>query len=84
MAIGSVIFGLVIVALLGVCAWAAIHDVNEWKQFAAAHNCRVVGHMDSSTAVGPSLSGKGGVAVVFIPGKKGYQCDDGVTYWRSE
>lgn len=76
------IIGIIIVALLALGVWAAMHDANEWKQFSVEHHCKVVGHMSGSTAVGPSTGGKGGVAVVFVPGKTGYACDDGQTYWR--
>lgn len=79
---GEGLLVVIIVAIIGLCAWAAIHDTNEWKQFSIAHHCRVVGQMDGSTAVGPSIGGKGGVSVVYVPGKTGWLCDDGITYWR--
>lgn len=65
---------------------AAVEDQREWETFAATHECRVVGQMRGSTGtgVGPIIGGSGGVAVTstYIPGKTGYACNDGVTYWR--
>lgn len=72
--------GAVIVALLGILLYACIEEGNEWQAFSAAHHCRVVGKMESSTAPGITMNGK--FAMTFIPGKTGFQCDDGITYWR--
>lgn len=77
--------GAFLVALLGFVFYMAMADDKEWATFAAAHNCKVVGQISgsSTTAVGIAPS-NGAVTItpVYIPGKTGYQCDDGVTYWR--
>lgn len=76
------------VACIPLAIYAAIQEQHEWNAFSAAHACRVIGHMEGSTStgVGPSTGGNGGVAIVVtsIPGKIGYQCDDGQQYWRNE
>jgi len=72
-----------IVLTLGALIWVSIVEQREWDAFAASHQCKVVGKIDSSTGVGPVIGQNGGVTVVTIPGKTGYLCSDGVTYWRS-
>lgn len=76
------IFGIGIVLVAILLVWVAIADGNHWATFQKDHHCRIVGKMEPSTGVGPAMGGKGGIAVVFIPGKTGYLCDDGITYWR--
>lgn len=72
--------------LLAFVVWAAIEDGRQWDAFRQAHNCRIVGKMrgDMVTTVAPIIGGNGGVAVGVssTPDKTGWQCDDGVTYWR--
>lgn len=66
--------------------WGAIEDQRQWSAFSAAHACKIVGHMsgDTVTTVAPIIGGNGGIAVGVssTPSKTGWQCDDGVTYWR--
>lgn len=73
---------LIVVAIL-----AAICEQGQWERFAEEHHCKVVGRTSSSTGVGvgPISTGNGigvGVITTVTPGKTGYLCDDGVTYWR--
>jgi hypothetical protein len=77
LAIGLVVF-------LGLVIWAAIADEQQWREFAAKHECRVVGKIAASSSTGTAIGTNGQVSVVPIynPGKTGYQCNDGVTYWR--
>ena len=75
---------IIIVGLLLV--FFGIKGSNEWKVFAKEHNCKIVGRIAGSTqtGVGPVMGNSGGIAVIItpVPGKTGYLCDDGVTYWR--
>lgn len=59
-------------------------DREQWAKFAAENNCRVVGKMSGSTSTGFGVTSNGqmGTVVTSTPGKTGYLCDDGVTYWR--
>lgn len=71
----------VCVLLLGLAVWLAVLEDEEWQAFAEAHHCVVVGEMRSSVA--PTMTfGSGDIGATFIAKKTGYQCDDGVTYWR--
>ncbi|WP_084596120.1 ADP-ribosylglycohydrolase family protein [Pseudomonas massiliensis] len=76
--------------LLGVAAalvglvWYLDAANERWKAFAEQHHCRKVGEVspDVSTGVAVTMSGQLAHVTTFDPGKTGYQCDDGVTYWR--
>lgn len=78
--------GLTLVGFVALAAVVAVHEGERWQAFAAEHHCKVVGRMSDSlaTTVGPVVGGQGGMAVgvTVVPGKTGYACDDGVTYWR--
>ena len=76
----------VIVAVIGLIFYAAVQENREWEAFAAAHECRVIGHMtgSSTSSIGVSSNGQTVVTPVYIPGKIGYACNDGLQYWRDE
>jgi len=82
------LIGLIVLAI-PFMIMAAIQNQREWETFATAHNCKIIGKMDGDTSVGvaPVIGGNnnGGIAVVTTTtsGKTGYQCDDGITYWRN-
>lgn len=82
--------GSLIVLLVVACVFGIREEMREqraWLIWASEHACKVIGHMEGSTdtGIGPSTGGNGGVAVVTVttPSKTGYQCDDGMTYWRN-
>lgn len=85
---GWLILLLFVLMLLALPAtvWVAYEESQRWDEFKVANNCRVVGKMsgDTFTTVGPNLGGSGGVSIGIgsTPGKTGWQCDDGMTYWR--
>lgn len=76
--------GTMLVVLLGGALWAGHVDAKRWAKFSAEHDCRVVGKMNGTVGVGTAVKPGGGVATVttYEPGKTGYLCNDGVTYWR--
>ncbi len=82
------LIAVAIVAIVAVAIVGTIQSEKKWNAFRAAHACKVVGQMDGSTStgVGPNMGGSGGVSVVLVsnPGKTGWLCDDGVTYWRNK
>lgn len=83
----GIVMGGVLVLLAVLLVFAikgSIQEQHAWDRFQVDHKCRIVGETDSSTGIGPTFGGKGGVAVVIVPGKTGWLCDDGVTYWRSK
>jgi hypothetical protein len=73
-----------VVALLGLLIWGAVVESRQWSEFRVAHNCKVVGKTSPSTGVGFGMGGNGqmGTVIATTPGKTGWLCDDGVTYWR--
>ena len=83
-----IMFGAVVVGVLVLMLYAVHQDAVEWKEFAAEHSCKVVGRVSGSTGTGfgTTVGANGqigfGPTIVSVPGKTGYQCDDGVTYWR--
>ncbi|EFG3257245.1 hypothetical protein HSX74_004432 [Salmonella enterica] len=81
--LGIALFGAVIggVALM---LGEAQQERDDWREFAAAH-CKVIEKRDgqSTTGVGVSLTGKVGTFFGSTSSQTGYQCDDGVTYWKN-
>ncbi len=77
-----------ILLLLILTVFASIEEAAQWEQFAAENGCRVVSKVSASTGVGTGTvvgaNGQVGVGTVttYTPGKTGYLCNDGVTYWR--
>lgn len=66
--------------------WFSSNQEKEnWKSFAAEH-CKIIEKRDgqSTTGVGMSLTGKIGAFFGRSSAQTGYQCDDGVTYWKNE
>jgi|SRR5262245_2228907 len=67
---------------------AGIREEARWNAYKSDHNCRIVQQVSGSTGVGVTVttSPNGGIGVapttISVPGKTGWLCDDGVTYWR--
>lgn len=59
-------------------------DEAAWKAWAREHECRVVGRERASVASTTGVNSAGAVVsgVTVVPGRTGYACNDGVTYWR--
>lgn len=78
--------GAVTVGLIVIMCVVLANEERRWQEFKAAHECKVVGRMsgDVTTTVAPIIGGNGGVAfgVSVSPDKTGWQCNDGITYWR--
>lgn len=79
--------GISILLLIGIIYILALEN-KTWKQFAREHQCKLVGKSSGDTAptIGSAVGPNGQVSIVVgvttTPGKTGYLCDDGVTYWR--
>jgi hypothetical protein len=75
-------------ALIPLTIRAMHQEAKEWAAFAEAHDCKVVGKISGSTGtgLGVGVMPNGQIGTVMttttIPGKTGYACNDGVTYWR--
>jgi hypothetical protein len=74
---------LVIAAVAGLI-YLFVLDGREWESFKEAHHCHIVGKVSGSVVTTPIFGGDNGVSigVSTIPSKTGWQCDDGITYWR--
>ncbi|WGH28357.1 hypothetical protein 13AC503A_gene0048 [Aeromonas phage 13AC503A] len=68
--------------------WLASESEAHWQQFKTDHHCELVGKMEGTAvfSTGAAVGPNGTVGVVpttsYIPGKEGWKCDDGITYWR--
>lgn len=78
------LMGIGIGAFLILALVAAIKEEQHWNAFKAAHKCKVVAQISGSvgTTVGSDMNGSVVVGTTSIPGKTGWLCDDGVTYYR--
>ena len=72
----------VLILVVGIACCAVRKEKTRWEDFAIAHHCRVTQQVSGDISVAPIIGGNGGIAVASTPGKTGYSCDDGVTYWR--
>ena len=87
---GRLFLLFVAVAILAIptVAWMAARERAQWREFAAAHDCKKVAHVRGGvnvvSGVGVTPDGKVGVVTgtEIEPDKTGWLCDDGVTYWR--
>jgi hypothetical protein len=69
-------FGILIALLIA----AEIQNEMEWKEFAQAHACRVIGKSASSSSY--VLMSNGKMGTVENSGTTTYRCDDGIDYTR--
>lgn len=65
--------------------YLSYQDEIRWDKFAAEHDCKKVGHEESSLSIGFAATAKGTVSPVMVASgpKKGFKCNDGITYWRN-
>lgn len=77
------IIGVAIVLLIAVMVWAIYADSVQWEQFKTDHRCKVVSQVSGTTFNTITYTNNGPVVgVASTPSKTGWQCDDGVTYYR--
>lgn len=77
-AIGAFVLAIVLAGYL------AVKDGERWQEFSETHDCKKVGETSGSTSIGYGIAanGQGGMVSTYTPGKTGWACNDGVTYWR--
>jgi hypothetical protein len=68
------------VLLLTVAIYAMSQESKHWDEFSRTHECKLIS-VDSGDSV-PVIGANGQLSFAFVPGKKGYKCNDGVTYYR--
>lgn len=73
-----------IVCLLIAIEAAAYKETQEWEVFKAQHKCKVVAHIDGEifNTFGVAQNGGMTVGIGSTSAKTGWQCDDGITYYR--
>lgn len=78
----AVIFLITVIgaAAVVVLIWALVAEAHEWEAFKQAHHCKVVARISGSTF--NTIGSDGKIGIGTIPGKTGWACDDGVTYYR--
>lgn len=72
---------VLLVVVLGVLLF---QESAEWETFKIDHACKVVAKVQGSVynTVGVGPKGSPNVGIAVAPGKTGWLCDDGVTYYR--
>lgn len=73
-----------IVVLIGLMIAGLIAEHREWLAFKDEHECYITNETTGSYVTGTGIAMNGKVSVIngYVPGKTGWLCNDGVTYWR--
>jgi len=73
-----VLLSIVLVALVGFAVYAGVTQA-KW----ISQHCQKMGEISSSTGYATTFNnGTVGYGQVYIPGKTGYKCDDGIERWE--
>lgn len=64
---------------IGLLVWASSVEQKHWDEFAAAHDCQVIGKIAGHTAYG-YYNGK--YQSYWVSSKTVYKCNDGIEYTR--
>ena len=81
-------FMAVVITMIPFAICASIFEEREWQAFKGSQNCVVVGRQKgtTSTGVGYGMTASGQMGTVITTSSTqdttGWECDDGVTYWR--
>lgn len=67
------------VAVIGGLFALAAYEHKKWEEFAATHDCKVIGKIAGYHTYG-YYNGK--YQTYYVPGKTTYRCNDGVDYTR--
>lgn len=74
------------ILMIPLVIYGSIQEAERWALFKEQHECKIVGHErgHTSTGVAPIIGGNGGVGIVVTstPDKTGWECNNGITYWR--
>ncbi|EOT5430138.1 hypothetical protein VSS22_24565 [Klebsiella pneumoniae] len=64
---------------------AEYENEKQWTEWASVH-CKIVAKKDGhlTTGVGFTIKGVMGFFTGSQPSQTGYQCDDGLTYWKND
>lgn len=77
-----IMFSVMAMIIIGLIVCIAI--LSEQRQSWLDEHCEVIGNVSGSSAptIGFITSGNMTFGSTYIPGKTGYQCDDGLEYWK--
>lgn len=88
---GGVLVVLIVASVAGLLWLIVVSSAREraaWDAFKTEHRCRVVGKVAPETSIGSGVGfgSKGNIVPImtttYTAEKTGWQCDDGITYWR--
>lgn len=78
------VIAFLIAACLAAIVYLSYQEGEKWGSFKLQHNCKVVakvsGDILPTYSIGPN--GQFITSWTTTPGKKGWLCDDGITYYR--
>lgn len=66
--------------LLTIAIYSMYQESLHWDEFSRTHECKLIS-VESGDSV-PVIGANNQLSFAFVPGKKGYKCNDGVTYYR--
>jgi len=77
--IGCFGVGILVILISVLCVYGIVKR-NEWLNL----HCQKIGQVAGSNGISTTFDGDGNMhfGTVYIPGKNGYKCDDGLTYWE--
>ena len=70
----------VIVVLFVILVWVTHYENKQWEAFKITHECVVVAKEKGDVSTGVDYNGN--VVVISEPDKTGWECNDGIIYWR--
>ena len=83
--IALIVLAIITILLCALIWYGLTQEDREWEDFSKKHHCRVIGKQAHYNTVGVGTNMANGMPVVTVGvagGQTGYQCDDGMQYWR--
>ena len=76
----------VVLLLLGGLGYAYSLESQRWEAFKVAQSCVVIGKADGDVfnTFSVGANGQMSVGIGSTPGKTGWKCSDGITYWKAD
>lgn len=77
-------FWIAVIALLALGTVLSFESNARWEHFTVKHNCHVFAFKADTYVPMVTVASNGAVtnSTVYVPGAKGWRCDDGKEYWR--
>jgi hypothetical protein len=83
-----ILFIIMVIILIISLIPLTISEEKAWNRFSKEHNCKVISKDSGTyqtnviTTIQPNGQVGTGTMTNYQPGKTGYKCDDGITYYR--